>query len=377
MITITNAFSPLTRTLFPVLDDAVLRFLHEDNKRIEPEWYAPIIPMVLVNGAAGIGTGWSTNIPCYNPRDLVARVRVLMHDDRAEIEPIHPWYRNFRGRIQAVGGGRYACFGVLSILEEDTVEITELPIETFTGPYKEDVMELMLNGNEKQPPQIQDYKEYNTDVTVKFVVRLTPAKVAELEAAGTLYSTFKLHTAINTSSMVLFDAAGVLRRFNTAEDILREFVVTRRGLYLKRKQYMLGHLKAMSDRLSNQARFILAKVNGEIVMENKKKKVIVARLVEMKFDPDPVKVWKEEQRKKELAEGGADDEEEEQQQPDEGGESDADEGTAGLCGCDAFTSHRLQPPPSRRPSWSGACRTTTTWCRWRCCGCPRRRWPSC
>lgn len=64
--------------MFPSVDDNVLRFLYEENQRIEPEWYCPIIPMVLVNGAEGIGTGWSTKVPNYNPRDIVENIRRLI-----------------------------------------------------------------------------------------------------------------------------------------------------------------------------------------------------------------------------------------------------------------------------------------------------------
>ena len=73
-----NAFSPVTKALFPSADENVLRFLYEENQRIEPEWYCPIIPTVLVNGAEGIGTGWSTKVPNYNPRDIVQNIRRLI-----------------------------------------------------------------------------------------------------------------------------------------------------------------------------------------------------------------------------------------------------------------------------------------------------------
>lgn len=64
----------------------MLRFLFEENQRIEPEWYCPIIPMVLVNGAEGIGTGWSTKVPNYNPRDIVENIRRLIRGD--EMQPM-------------------------------------------------------------------------------------------------------------------------------------------------------------------------------------------------------------------------------------------------------------------------------------------------
>ena len=59
-------------------DDALLLHLFDDNQRIEPEWYCPIIPMVLVNGTEGIGTGWSTKIPNYDIREVVANLRRMI-----------------------------------------------------------------------------------------------------------------------------------------------------------------------------------------------------------------------------------------------------------------------------------------------------------
>lgn len=71
--------SPLTRVVFNSLDDGQLNYLYDDNQRIEPEWYCPIIPMVLVNGAEGIGTGYSTFVPNYNPREIVSNLKRLIN----------------------------------------------------------------------------------------------------------------------------------------------------------------------------------------------------------------------------------------------------------------------------------------------------------
>ncbi len=70
--------SPLTRLLFPATDDTQLTSLYEDNTKIEPEWYCPILPMVLVNGGEGIGTGYSTNVPNYNPREILSNIRLML-----------------------------------------------------------------------------------------------------------------------------------------------------------------------------------------------------------------------------------------------------------------------------------------------------------
>ncbi|EGT36104.1 hypothetical protein CAEBREN_03194 [Caenorhabditis brenneri] len=294
--------SPVTRSIFPAHDDNVLRFLYEENQRIEPEWYCPVIPMVLVNGAQGIGTGWSTNIPNYNPRDIVKNVKRLIAGEAQKA--LSPWYKGFRGNIIQIDSSRFACYGEVAVLDDNTIEITELPVKQWTQDYKEKVLETLLESSDKKTPIITDYKEYHTDITVKFVVKLTPGKLRELERSQELHQVFKLQQVINTTCMVLFDAAGCLRTYTSPEEICQEFFECRKEKYIQRKEYLVGVLEAQSKRLTNQARFILAKINNEIVLENKKKASIVETLIKMKFDPDPVKKWKEEQKLKELRESG-------------------------------------------------------------------------
>jgi DNA topoisomerase-2 len=71
----------------------LLSYLNDDGQSIEPEWYVPILPMILVNGGEGIGTGWSSMIPNYNPRDIVRNLKLMMNGEN--VETMHPWYRGF------------------------------------------------------------------------------------------------------------------------------------------------------------------------------------------------------------------------------------------------------------------------------------------
>lgn len=109
--------------------------------------YIPIIPTVLVNGSEGIGTGWSSYIPNYNPRDIVANVRRLLDGD--EMVPMIPWYRGFKGTIEK--SSKEASFIVSGLIEEvneTTVRITELPIRRWTQDYKE-FLDSICYGNDK------------------------------------------------------------------------------------------------------------------------------------------------------------------------------------------------------------------------------------
>jgi DNA topoisomerase-2 len=286
--------STLARHLFNVNDEPLLRHLRDDNQKIEPEWYIPIIPMVLVNGAEGIGTGWSTKIPNYDVREIVANLRRMLQGQPPQ--PMNPSFKNFRGTIEPIDNERYVVNGEVAILDENTIEITELPVRTWTQAYKEGVLEPMLQGTDKTPAFITDYKEYHTDTTVRFVVKMSADNLSKAEQNG-LHRTFKLQTTLATSSMVLFDSAACIKRYTSVEQILQEFYDIRLEFYAKRKDYMEGMLAAESLKLNNQARFICEKIDGVISIENKPKKELIQLLVRARYDSDPVKAWKEQQNR--------------------------------------------------------------------------------
>lgn len=284
--------SPMAKLAFNSKDEPLLESNFDDNQKIEPMWYIPILPMVLVNGAEGIGTGWSTKIPNYDPREIIANLKRLM--DNEEVVPMMPSFKNFKGSIQEICTNRYLVSGEISIIDETTVEITELPIRTWTQNYKEDVLEPMLYGNEKTPIMLTDYKEYHTDTTVRFVVKMTPEKLAQAEDTG-LHKVFKLQSNLTQNSMVLFDHNGCIKRYDSVDDVLREFFTIRLEYYQKRKDFMLGMLSAESLKYDNMARFILEKIDGTIVIENKPKKELISMLVRRGYDSDPVKAWQAKQ----------------------------------------------------------------------------------
>ncbi|KAL4703252.1 hypothetical protein ACJJTC_018017 [Scirpophaga incertulas] len=279
--------SPLTRLIFHPHDDPLLVHEFEDNQKIEPVHYIPIIPMVLVNGAEGIGTGWSTKIPNYNPRDIVTNIRLML--DGEEPKPMHPWYKNFRGTIEGYGD-KYVISGEAAILANDKIEITELPVGVWTQNYKENVLEPML-GTDKVKPLISEYREYNTDTTVRFVVSLLPGKLAEVEAEG-IHKVFKLQTTTSLTYMNAFDHNNCLNKYEKVDEILRQFYDLRLKYYSRRKDYLEGQLQAEADKLSNQARFILEKCDKGLVIENKKRKLMVEELIKRGYAPDPIAEWK-------------------------------------------------------------------------------------
>ncbi|XP_014482998.1 PREDICTED: DNA topoisomerase 2 isoform X2 [Dinoponera quadriceps] len=291
--------SPLARYIFHKHDDALLRHEYDDNQKIEPVFYIPVIPMVLVNGADGIGTGWMTKIPNYNPREIIENLQRMM--DGADPRPMSPYYKNFKGVVESCGDYRYVISGEISVIGPDKVEITELPIGTWTQTYKETVLEPMLHGTDKTPAVITDYKEYNTDTAVHFIVILNRDKLLELEKDG-LHKAFKIQTTTTITSMCAFDENQCLNKYDSVMQIMKVFFKVRMDTYHKRKDYMEGVLQAEAAKLSNQARFILEKCDGTLVIENKKKKDMIAELVRRNYESDPVVAWKMSQNREQVLE---------------------------------------------------------------------------
>ena len=159
--------SPLARKIFSPLDDTLLTYENEGNRKMEPKYYVPIIPMVLVNGVEDSTSIFETNVPKYNPRDIVDNIsRMLRNEEPLEM---NPWYKNFKGTVVKVEPMKYIINGEVAKLDEQTIEITELPIGTCIEDYKKTILEPMLHGTGKSPALINDYQEYHTDTTVKYV----------------------------------------------------------------------------------------------------------------------------------------------------------------------------------------------------------------
>lgn len=278
----------LTRHLFNKDDDALLTYLNEEGQSIEPEWYVPIMPTVLINGAEGIGTGWSTSIPNYNPRDIVANLRRLMEGQPQET--MHPWYRGFNGNITQVtsknAARSYVCSGIVERSGDAEVRITELPVRKWTQDYKDWLETLVKPEDKADTPLLLDFKDRGNDSEVDFVLDVVPAKMPELVEAG-LEAKLKLSTKFGTGNMMLFDKDGVIKNYTSPEHIIQEFYDLRLSYYDRRLARMLKDAEANLRCITNKTRFILAVIGGQLKINNRKKAEIEADLERQGFDKLP------------------------------------------------------------------------------------------
>jgi DNA topoisomerase-2 len=275
-----TVLNKVTRFIFPEADDHILNYVEEDGKLVEPTFYTPIIPMVLVNGAEGIGTGWATNIPNYCPRQIAHNI--LNKLDGKEMNRMDPYFKGYTGELTP-GDKGYSVKGSYNFHEEsNSLEITELPIKKWTRDYK-NYLEEMMQDKDQKLVAIDDMREYHTSRKVHFLINFDSSQ-RELSEAE-IEKIFKLTGNISTANMVLFDESLKIRKYATEIEILEEFVGIRMRYYHLRKDYLISRIERDIAMMENKYRFI-SEVNDDIVIISKKaKKQIVKQLIDRKYTP--------------------------------------------------------------------------------------------
>eukprot|EP00811_Abedinium_folium_P032892 NODE_58_length_3974_cov_5.738757.p1 GENE.NODE_58_length_3974_cov_5.738757~~NODE_58_length_3974_cov_5.738757.p1 ORF type:complete len:1228 (-),score=322.94 NODE_58_length_3974_cov_5.738757:289-3429(-) len=290
----------IARVIFHPDDDPLLEFQNEEGQSIEPRWYIPVIPMVLVNGAEGIGTGWSTSLPNYNPRDLIRLVKEWIKT-RLIGDALVSWYKGFKGSVvvsDIAERAGYEFVGVAARTGPTTVDITELPVKRWTQDYKEFLAKL-LEGESEGKARIDSFKEFHTDNAVHFTLSGSEEQINALEQEG-LDKALKLRSSASTANFVFFDAEGRIKKYANEKDILTDFVELRLEYYQKRKDYHRDRLGREREFLDSKVRFLLLVVNGELVVSGRKRADLVSDLRRRGF-----KTRQEILSKQEVAPGGS------------------------------------------------------------------------
>jgi DNA topoisomerase-2 len=270
----------LTRLIFRTEDDDILNYLDDDGIQVEPEWFCPIVPMILINGAEGIGTGFSTTIGQYNPIDIVNNIKLMMKNK--EPTELIPFYRNFTGTIEKIKSNEYIIKGTYKKLADDTIKITELPIGVWTTAYRE-FLESKTEKNKNQNPLIETFKSNYTDETIDFTIQMDPEIISKLESNDQLMTKLKLSRPLTLNNQHLYNTVGQITKYNTTMDILNEFYQTRLMMYTKRKEYLIGRLNKELDILKYKKLFIEMVLDGRIIIYKQKKDIIIDRLIELSF----------------------------------------------------------------------------------------------
>ena len=283
--------SELAFHLFNPLDNALLEYNEDDGQKIEPIWYIPILPLILINGSIGIGTGFSTEVPCHDPEEIIKNIYNLMEDK--PITEMKPWYRGFQGKIDFkkindFGAQQYTNHGIYKVIDDTTVYISELPIGFSTENYKK-FLELLLydksNEAEKNKQCLVDFTNHSTERVVKILLKFKKEVLKDLILNHKFETTFKLNGSkyTNYSNMHLYNNKETISKYDNAEEILREFYQLRLIYYVKRKDHLLKIIKRELDIFEAKIRFIEGFIDGSIDIIKKEDDEINKLLEENNF----------------------------------------------------------------------------------------------
>jgi DNA topoisomerase II len=241
---------PRIRKLVPEEDFAVLKYRDDDGLPVEPEWYAPVLPMLLVNGARGIGTGYSTYIPPCDPKVIKNMLmRKIQAGTPLSSTTLVPYFEGFKGT--------YTEDGVVGVYrkEKDEFVVTELPPGTWTADYREWLEKELAEG------RIKDFSDTSTDQQINI-------RIKGIEEKALVKS---LTEKVRTTNMHAFNSEGVITKYETLNDILNEFWRVRLNLYETRRQHQIKVLNEKLPYHKNVVRFIRDQIQDEPKIVLKKK----------------------------------------------------------------------------------------------------------
>jgi len=289
---------PVLKTIFRKEDEPILQHVDDDGTLVEPENYFTTIPMLLVNGSIGIGTGFSTDILPYNPVDLVSAIKDRLSGMVNDLtkRTFQPWWLGFRGQVKPMEGGKgwMTAGKMLWDDEKHQIRIKELPVGMWTRDYKEFLEGMLageITGMDEQGGKLtlKSFEEAYNDVDVDFILTLTESgywHFRQTPAFETEFMTkFKLTSTFRLTNMVAFDSAGKIRRYTSVGEIIEEFIGARLGAYGRRKIHKLAALRNHLLEVKAKRKFIMAVIDGTLIIGKTEDLDLLADLQQLDLPP--------------------------------------------------------------------------------------------
>jgi len=256
-------------------DFELLKYKEEEGERIEPEYFLPIVPMVLVNGSSGIAVGFSSNIVNRNLLELVETCELVLKGKK--ITSLTPTIFSFNGEFipDTENHKRWIIRGRFIRVNTTTVKVVDLPISMTYEKY-ENILDALVESG-----KIQSYDD-NCKDNIDYVIKFKRAELEKLRDED-LIKLLKLEE-YSTEIFNTLDEFGKLKQFESDVEIINYFVKFRLTWYQKRKDYLLDKMRRELLIMSNRARFIKSIIDKKLEVRNKPKLEIMSNLDNMNFD---------------------------------------------------------------------------------------------
>ena len=249
----------------------------DEGVEIEPKYFLPIIPTIILNGSSGIAVGFASNILNRNPKDVIDNC--INYIEGKKIKELKPWLAEFSGTWtrDSENKNKWYSKGIYTINEKKgEVHITELPPSWEFEKYESYLDSLV------EKKVIKDY-DNNSSSGVDYLLKFKKDDLQEMIAKDKLETILKIVDS-DTENLTTLDENEKLKIFDCVEDIVKYFVDFRLVFYQKRKDYLIDKLSKELRVLAFKAKFIKSIIDKKLVVNNVKKEVIIKWLEENKFE---------------------------------------------------------------------------------------------
>jgi DNA topoisomerase-2 len=263
------------RILFRKEDDIILNHHYSNGDKIEPIFFIPVLPMNLINGAEGLGTGHATYIMPYNPEDIKDTIATILKGNRVHPGSLVPWFRGYTGTVekdlvssQITIRGKYVQEGNLML------RVIELPVGMQSDQYETYLYKLIDRGVIKNFVNQSDEDGFDFEISV-------PKSFFEMSEEEIMVK-LKLISK-ETENLTLWDTSGVLRKYGSVEEIIEEFVVWRLDRYEDRRLALISKTEEDILWLDERIRFINFYLANSELFRNTGKKDLLLLLEKEEF----------------------------------------------------------------------------------------------
>lgn len=245
--------SPHLRKMFRREDDLILNPKIEEGECLEPESYYPVLPLWLVNGSVGIGTGHSVKIMPRSPKlvaDLIGKLvtGTAVRQDTID-KAMTPYFEGWKGKVvKGASDSQWELHGIIEQVNTTTLRVTELPVSYDVDKFKSILIDLMDKG------VVKNYDNNSTEEGFDFEISV-PREVGKKNIEE-LKSIFKIVSKVG-ENVTLWNSNGVLERFENVYDALLHFIEFRKGMYEVRKGAQLEQMKDELGWLRAKIKFLM------------------------------------------------------------------------------------------------------------------------
>lgn len=256
-------------------DFDLLEFKEEEGEKIEPTYFLPIIPTILINGGSGIAVGFASNILNRNVLDVISECEKYLKGK----DPINipPKLNGFLGSYNQdpENPKKWIITGKLEIVNTTTIRISELP-PSMTYEKYEDILDKLVENK-----SISSYDD-NCKDNINYTIKMSRSDLSSLTESD-LIKLLKLEES-ETEIYTTLDESGKLKIFESVSEIIKYFVDFRLSFYQKRKDFLIDKTSKELKVLQMRGKFIKLILDGKIIINNKSKVDIIQKIEENNID---------------------------------------------------------------------------------------------